>query len=145
MNRKNKTGIWIDHKLALIVNFNEKNEEKFYRIESGFEGKEREPGEDRNKNNARMGSHFITNEKGLENRHNELLRKFYLEVILRIGEDSEVYIFGPSEAKNELAAKIRNYESLKTLITKIEAADRMTDKEVVAKTKEYFHVKKLAA
>ncbi len=145
MNRKNRTGIWIDHKRAVIINFNEKNEEKDYFIESGFEGKEREEGEDRNKNNARMGSHYISDETGFENRHKELLRKFYLEVILRISEDSEVYIFGPAEAKNELASKIRNYKSLKILITKIEVADRMTDKEAAAKARDYFHVEKLAA
>ncbi|MGE3825690.1 MAG: hypothetical protein AB7G44_15825, partial [Bacteroidia bacterium] len=132
---KNKTGIWIDHKRALVVNFNEKNEEKLYRIESGFEGKEREEGEDRNKNNARMGSHFITNEKGFENRQKEQLRKFYLEVILRISEDSEVYIFGPASAKDELAAKIRNYVSLKISITKIEPADRMSENEIAAKAR----------
>ncbi len=145
MNRKNKTGIWIDHKRAVIVNFNEKNEEINFLIESGFEGREREDGEDRNKNNARMGSHFITDETGFENRQKELLRKYYLEVVLRISEDSEVYIFGPAEAKNELAAKIRNYESLKLIITKIEAADYMTEKEVAAKAREYFQLEKIAA
>jgi hypothetical protein len=142
---KNKTGIWIDHKRAFIINFNEKNEERIYRIESGFEGKEREDGEDRNKNTARMGTHFISDEKGFENRQKEQLRKFYLEVILRISEDSEVYIFGPASAKDELATKIRNYESLKISITKIEPADRMTENEVAAKAREYFHVEKIAA
>lgn len=142
---KNKTGIWIDYKRAVIINFNEKNEEKIYRIDSGFEGKEREDGEDRNKNTARMGTHFITDEKGFENRQKEQLRKFYLEVILRISENSEVYIFGPASAKDELATKIRNYESLKISITKIEPAERMTENEVVAKAREYFHVEKLAA
>ncbi|MCG3167707.1 MAG: hypothetical protein POELPBGB_03501 [Bacteroidia bacterium] len=145
MNRKNKTAIWIDHKHAVIINFNEKNEEKIYQVESGFEGKEREDGEDRNKNSARMGKHFILDERGFENRQIELLRKFYLEVILRISEDSEVYIMGPASAKDELATKIRNYNSLRITITKIEAADRMSEKEVAAKAREYFHVKKLAA
>jgi hypothetical protein len=142
---KNKTGIWIDHKRAVIINFNEKNEEKIYRIDSGFEGKEREDGEDRNKSTAQMGTHFISDEKGFENRQKEQLRKFYLEVILRISENSEVYIFGPASAKDELATKIRNYESLKITITKIEPADRMTENEVAAKAREYFHVEKLAA
>jgi len=145
MNMKNKIGIWIDYKRAVIVSFNEKNEERFFRIESGFEGKEREDGEDRNKNTARMGSHYIRNEKSFENRHSELLRKFYLEVILRINEDSEVYIFGPASAKDELVAKIRNYESLNIIIKKVETADRMTDKQIEAKTRDFFHIKKMAA
>ncbi len=142
---KNKTGIWIDHKRAVIINFNEKNEEKIYRIDSGFEGKEREEGQGNDHNTARMGTHFISDEKGFENRQKEDLRKFYLEVILRISEDSEVYIFGPASAKDELATKIRNYESLKISITKIEPAERMTENEIAAKAREYFHVEKLAA
>lgn len=142
---KNKTGIWIDHKRAVIVNFNEKSEEKFFRIDSGFDGREREDGEDRTKNTAQMGTHFISDEKGFENRKKEQLRKFYLEVILRISEDSEVYIFGPASAKDELAAKIRSYESLKIVIKKIETADRMTDKEVAAKARDFFYDKKIAA
>lgn len=145
MNRKNKTGIWIDHKRAVIINFDENNEEKIYNIESEYEGNEREEGEGNEKNNTRMGNHFITDELGMENRKKELLRKFYLEVILRINEISELYIFGPAEAKNELVSKIRNYQSLNILISKIESADYMTDNEIAAKVRDYFHVNKLAA
>ena len=145
MNRKNKTGIWIDHKRAVIINFDENNEEKIYNIESEYEGNEREEGEGNEKNNTRMGNHFIRDELGMENRKKELLRKFYLEVILRINEISELYIFGPAEAKNELVSKIRNYQSLNILISKIESADYMTDNEIAAKVRDYFHVNKLAA
>lgn len=145
MNMKNRTGVWIDHKRAVIVNYNEKNTEKFWRLESGYEGKEREAGEDRNKNNTRMGTHYITNEKGFENRHNELLRKFYLEVILRISENSEVYIFGPASAKDELAAKIRSYQSLNVTIVKIDTTDYLTDKQIAEQTRDFFHIDKIAA
>jgi len=142
---RNKTGIWIDQKRAVIVNYNDNNAEKIFRIDSGFEGKEREAGEGNEKNTARMGSHYITDEKGFENRHKELLRKFYLEVILRISDEAEVYIFGPATAKDELAAKIRNYESLKVTILKVETADSMTDKQITAKIRSFFHIKNVPA
>lgn len=142
---KNKTGIWIDRKRAVIVNFNKNKEERIYFVESGFEGREREEGEDRNKNTARMGMHFINDEKGFENRQKEVLRRFYLEVILRINEDSEVYIFGPAQAKDELAEKIRNYQSLRVVINKVESADSMTDNQIIAKVRDYFLIEKLAA
>lgn len=141
----NKTGIWIDQKKAVIVNYNEKNEEQFYRIESGFEGKERTDGEGKEKNTTRMGTHFNIDEKGLENRHKEILRKFYLEIILRINDGAEVYIFGPAAAKDELAAKIRSYESLNILIQKLDNADSMTDNQVAAKIRRFFHVDHVAA
>lgn len=142
---KNKTGIWIDHKHAVIINFNEKNETKIHHIESGFEEMDNDEGLVINRNAVQNETTFISNDKEFERRQKERLRNFYLEVILRMNENSDVYIFGPESAKDELAAKIRIYESLKISITKIEATERMTPNEVATKAKEYFHEEKLAA
>lgn len=136
-----KTGIWIDHKQALLVTIDENNKVQRKRIESGFEGREREDGEGKSRNTARMGSHYITDEKGFENRQKEILRKFYLEVLLRIKNDADVYIFGPGSAKKELADKIKNYQSLNINIVRINDADKMTDNQIAAEIKSFFNIK----
>jgi hypothetical protein len=56
---------------------------------------------------------------------------------LRVYVDS-ILIFGPGEAKGELQKRLENQEA-KWHIVAVEASDKMTDGQIVAEVREYFH------
>ena len=47
-------------------------------------------------------------------------------------------IFGPGEAKLELEKELRKLKELATKVVAVEAADKMTEREIAAKVRRYF-------
>jgi hypothetical protein len=71
------------------------------------------------------------------------LNGFYDEVISRIRGAEEIFILGPGEAKGELKKRLEtNYLGRRTV--GVEACDKMTDPQIVAKVGEHF-LNRLAA
>ena len=57
-----------------------------------------------------------------------------------IRDAESIQIFGPGEAKGELEKRLE-HEGLKAHILAVEAADKMTDRQIAAKVRERFPVK----
>ena len=55
-----------------------------------------------------------------------------------IKDADELYVFGPADMKLKLKQKIVNDTKFTTKLKKVEAADGMTNNQVVAKVKEFF-------
>jgi hypothetical protein len=70
------------------------------------------------------------------------LNAFYDEVIAVIRDTDSIQIFGPGEAKGELEKRIE-HAGIKAHILAVEAADKMTDHQVVAKVRDGFSVKNI--
>lgn len=78
-------------------------------------------------------------QKGDERRQHQL-NKFYQVVIEKVGNADEIYIFGPGEAKLELVKKIEKIKSQHVKIAAVEASDKLTENQIVAKVKSFFSV-----
>ncbi len=52
---------------------------------------------------------------------------------------ANVILFGPGEAKNELHKRVVQMRAGDS-VTAVETADKMTDREIIAKVREYFGV-----
>jgi acyl transferase domain-containing protein len=65
------------------------------------------------------------------------LDDYYDQVIAAIRDGDSIQIFGPSEAKGELEKRLET-EGLKGHILAIEAADKMTDRQIAAKVRRRF-------
>jgi hypothetical protein len=101
-------GIWIDHTEAMIVTL--------------IDGR---PVVEIVRSNAEKRRH-----------HRPL--NFYDMVIEAMGDEGHLYIFGPDQSKDELAVEIEKTRHHHYHIDMVEAADKLTENQVVAKVKNYF-------
>jgi hypothetical protein len=123
---KTDVGLWIDHKIAIIVILNEKGEE-IKKIKSGMEKHVRFSG----------GAQESSEEDISERRFTNHLNEYYDEVIANISNASSILIFGPGEAKGELKKRLED-KKIKNLLIDSETVDKMTENQIAAKVREYF-------
>jgi hypothetical protein len=119
-------GLWIDHRAATIVTLTGAAE-TVERINSGLEKHVRFAG------GAEQGSGEDTRDRRFTNH----LDQFYQDVIDRIRAAEAILIFGPGEAKGELAKRLEG-EKLTGRIVGVETVDKMTERQIAARVREHF-------
>lgn len=124
---KSKIGLWIDHRKAIIVILSEKGEE-IKEISSGI---------DEFIKDANTSSDFHSPEDTRDRKQINYLKSYYAEIVEILRAAGGILIMGPGEAKGELEACL-GCEGLKDRIAGMETADKMTDRQVAAKVREYF-------
>ena len=136
-------GIWLDHRKACLVylitgrhTFDEEPE-SVERIESGVERKVRLSGGSRSRKTP-YGPQEIAVDGKLEDRINRQLRQYYQSIIKKIEDADRIYIFGPGEAKVELKKEIEKIKEFAGKVKKVESADKMTQRQIVAKVRTFF-------
>ena len=127
-------GLWIDHKKAIIVIQSEQGED-IQIIESGMGRHIRYRGASTTK--SAYSAQYQQGDNQLDNKFTEQLNKFYDKVIAHIRAAEAVLIFGPGEAKGELEKRI-THEKVKAPIVGIETADKMTNRQIATKVRNYF-------
>lgn len=119
---KKELGLWIDHREAVIVTLTHEGEE-IKRINSDVEKQGGSPeGKPEDQRDRRFTNH---------------LNHYYDEVIAVIRDADSILILGPGEAKGELEKRLE-HEKLSRRIVGIEAADRLTEPQIVAKVRQHF-------
>jgi hypothetical protein len=126
-------GIWLDHKQAYIVSLMGE-EEHVHKIESNADSHYRIKGGTRSK----IAPGEISSERRIEERHKHQLHHYYQQIISEIKDAQKIYILGPGEARLELKKELQNSKELFGRISGIEAFDKMTENQIVARVKEYF-------
>ena len=130
-----KVGIWIDHRKAVIVSASG-NRVTTKTLDSDVEPHARYSG--RAGSSLPEGPQAEGGEKKYEERHGQQLDRYYDEVISQLGQPEALLIFGPGEAKLQLEERLRGSKALSDRIVGIEATDKLTDPQIVAKVTEYF-------
>ena len=128
-------GIWIDQEKAYIVKL-EDGKVRFKMIESNVEKHIRLSGGARSK--TPYGPQDIASERKSEERRKHQLIRFFRDVIRYIEDVNRLFIMGPGEAKkilNKEIAKIKNLSSIRVMV---ETADKMTEKQLIAKVKDFY-------
>lgn len=124
---KSQIGLWIDHRKAVIVTLSDQGErtkqitshmEKHVRFASG---------------NSEDGSAEDVRDRQFQSH----LNTFYDEVVACLRGAETIQIFGPGEAKGELAARLEK-EGLRGRIVEMETVDKMTDRQIEAKVRRRF-------
>jgi len=127
-------GLWIDHKKAIFV-IQTKQGENIQQIESEVGRHVHYRGASHPK--SPFSAQYQQGADQLDNKFTEQLNKFYEKVIAHIRKADAVLIFGPGEAKRELEKRIA-HEKVKVPVMKIETADKMTERQIAAKVRNYF-------
>lgn len=127
-------GLWIDHKKAILVIQSDGGEE-IETIESEVGRHVSYRGTSPAK--APYSAQHQQGDDQLDNKFNVHLNKFYDKVIARLREAEAVLIFGPGEAKLEIEKRITRAKS-KMRIVGVEAADKMTERQIASKVRKHF-------
>jgi stalled ribosome rescue protein Dom34 len=123
---KTDVGLWIDHREATIVTLAGEAEDVKH-IASGMEKHVRFSGD----------AEKSTSEDNRDRRFTNHLNQFFEEVINSIRAADSILIFGPGEAKGELAKRLEG-ENLAGRVIGVETVDKMTDPQIAAKVRERF-------
>jgi hypothetical protein len=122
---KKQAGLWIDHRKAVIVIVTEAGEE-IKEITSNMEkhvrftgGTASQDGSTEDVRDRQFGNH---------------LDRYYDAVIAVIRGADTIQIYGPGEAKGELAKRLE-HDGVKERILVIETMDKMTDHQIAAKVR----------
>ena len=129
---KTATGLWIDHRKAVIVRLTDKDEE-IKIIPSNMEKHVRYSGE----------AEEETVEDQRDRKYLLHLNRYYDEIISKIRDSEAIFIIGPGKAKEELKNRLEK-DNLGGLIAEVETVDKMTDVLIAAKVRKYFkkyHIK----
>jgi len=131
---RTKIGLWIDHRKAIVVKVTDKGEEVALTT-SGVEKHLSRSGD-----SPLKGSFEARQVPADDSRQRSLtghLNVYYDAIIARMGDAESILIFGPGEAKGELKKRIEK-GALHGRIERVEAADKMTGRQIAAKVREHF-------
>jgi hypothetical protein len=131
---KTTVGLWIDHRKAVIVAVTDKGEE-IELIISRVEKQPGRPGGIRSK--TPYESQLVAADDSQQKKFTGHLNIYYDAVIACIRDAESILIFGPGEAKGELKKRLER-SSLDGRIVGIETIDKMTDRQIAAKVRQYF-------
>jgi hypothetical protein len=131
----NKTaGLWIDHRKAVIVVVTDMGEE----IRLIISKVEKQPGRSGGVRSVTpYESQQVPADDSREREFMGHLNIYYDAVIACIRDAEAILIFGPGEAKGELKKRIRR-NRLGGRIASIETVDKMTDRQIAAKVRQYL-------
>jgi hypothetical protein len=127
------TGLWIDHREAVIVVLSDDGETTT-RILSSVEKQLRRSG------GLSEGKHKVHQAPADDSRENAFmghLSRYYDEIVAFVREAGSLLIIGPGEAKEELRKRFDAHRRDARLIT-VETAGQMTEPQVVARVRRHF-------
>ncbi len=127
-------GLWIDHKKAVIVTI-ENKKESIQQIESHLDKHTKSTGGSRGR--TAYSPQYVSMETQEDRRYHEQLNKYYRQVISAVRGADALFVFGAGEAKFELEKKISGAKK-KIPNIQVEAADKMTPRQIAAKVRKHF-------
>lgn len=127
-------GVWIDHKQAIVVLITDAGQE-VKKIAFDIGQPVRSSGRAKSKPSYTPND-FVAEDK-LERKVESDRKDYYDDVIAATRGAAALLILGPSEAKSEFAKQIQS-KKIRGLKVEVEAADKMTQGQIVAKVTERF-------
>lgn len=131
-----KIGIWIDHRKAVIVSERPEGQQ----IDTVLSNVEKHA--ERAGDSPLQGPYEALQVPADDKRQRALtghLNTYYDEVIAKTAAAPMLFIFGPGEAKGELKRRLE-HKNLGSKVAGVEAADKLTDRQIAAKVREYFKI-----
>jgi hypothetical protein len=135
MKMKEYVGIWVDHKKVFIVSI-AGDQVTINNMVSNVDGHIRISGGSRT--STPYGPQEGPSEGRREERRRQKLRQYYRKIIRIISDAQKILIFGPGEAKIELEREIKKSKVLASRIVGVETTDKMTERQIKARVKEFF-------
>ena len=127
-------GVWIDHRKAVITSLSDGTETTHEvlshlakRVRFSFNSRFKTPDKRQQ----------TVSEDGRDRQYDNQLDVFYTHVAALIKDAEAIWIIGPGEAKIEFEKFLQTHNLAKS-ITRVEPADKMTNRQIASKVREYF-------
>jgi hypothetical protein len=130
---KTRTGLWIDHRKAVIVAVTDKEETRL--VISAVEKHLQRSGDSPQKGRYEAGK--VPQSDSRQRSYTGQLNVYYEAVIACLKDAESILIFGPGEAKGELKKRLEK-DGLGGRIVGVETVDKMTGGQIAEKVREYF-------
>ena len=133
---KREVGLWIDHHKTVIITLTNDTEEtreirsnieKHLSLISGVPAKQKNL------------SGVSTAEDMVDRRYMNHLIGYYDGVVSLLRNADAIFIFGPGEAKLELQKRLQQHD-LGARIVLVETVGKMTNRQIVARVRQQFHL-----
>lgn len=131
---KQLVGIYLDHHEARIIDARSLAEKS---IGNRFENRVRDKGQSPTGN--QLGNHRHTNNEATEHhqeRHDTIA--YFKEIAKSIVQFNEIYLFGPTLAKEEFQNFLLSDNHFRDKIIRVESTDYLTPRQQIAQVKRYF-------
>ena len=129
-----QVGLWVDHRKAVVITINEKSGDISLTM-SKVEARSRHLEDSRH--SGAYESQLVPADDSRQKAETGSLNIYYDEIIAGIDRAVSILIFGPGEAKHELRKRFEK-SALSDCVIAVEAADRMTDRQIEAKVRKHF-------
>jgi stalled ribosome rescue protein Dom34 len=131
---KKTVGLWIDHRKTIAVFVTDKGEE-IKEISSNIEKQLRRS--DVSRFRTQYEPLQVPADDKREKALKGHLKSYYDEIVSIIRDAESILIFGPGEAKHELKKHLEKHK-LASRIAGIQSGDRMTERQIAARVRQYF-------
>jgi len=132
---KTQTGLWIDHRQAVVVMLSDHGD-TIRHITSDLDEIARSVNE--TGTHAAAGYYSMLAEDRHDRRVIDHLHRYYDAIIASLNGGDPILIIGPGEAKHELRKRLEQHAS-GIHIAAVEPADHMTDRQIAAHVRNYYH------
>lgn len=126
---KQEMGVWIDHEKAFIVTVGEEGDTT-RTIHSNYSKHKRPLPHERPRMAYGIGDRP-------NRQYNGHLNRFYDSVVRAVQTAGSLLILGPGEAKGEFKKRMK-IKGVQDCTITLEAVDRMTERQIAAKTRNHF-------
>jgi hypothetical protein len=137
---KKNTGIWLDFKEAVIIDLETGKEPAVQTLDSGVDTSIAKGGA------GTKGKPWGPMDKISENQHLNRRKnqesKYFQNVMDAVQASSELYVFGPAEAKDGLLKAIKENKNFRPHLSAVETADNMTLNQKIAQVRKFFEAQK---
>jgi hypothetical protein len=127
-------GLWIDHGKAVIIRKSDALEETIETVSCP----DWQPGSvNGERSHEPFESPQIPTDDTQDRKFAHGVNTYYHQVIDCIHETRSLLVIGPGEAKGELIRRLEKWKPSNRSVT-VETADKMTDRQIVAKVRDFF-------
>jgi hypothetical protein len=129
---KTHTGLWIDHRRAVIVLPSEENPRVI------LSNAERHGGRiDGEQSTESFESLLVPADDVQDRKFAKSLKTYYDEIIACVHDAKSLLIFGPGEAKGEFKKRLEHEKPSSRTVSMV-TSDKMTDRQITAKVHDHF-------
>ena len=126
MKTKKLIGIWMDHSEANLIE----------QTQSGFTSKKIKSEFSHQEKNS-----ISKNESLMHNKEQNQQSEYYKKIMEAIKEHTEIFLFGPTTAKNELLNLLQSDRHFEYKKIEVKDTDKMTENQQEAFVKTHFQLK----
>ncbi|MDH3520608.1 MAG: hypothetical protein OEM49_09145 [Myxococcales bacterium] len=136
-DKDRKIGLWIDHRKAVLVTLDDGGV-AIETLKSDVEPRVRTTGGSRSR--TVYHAQEVVSESQRDRRVQQQIRRYFDSVLDHLHGASAIFVMGPGEARGEFAQLLGSSTRYRDIPTQVAAADKLSDRQIAAKVKEYFGI-----